>query len=248
MSEGKHYPNAPIREAIIDLRVTTGEGVTLEDLKQLHDSIRTDYPTGVGMNLIQGRIQFGPESSSTTETGTRQVGYRFASDDKKQIFSAHLDGFNFSRLHPYERWETFRDEARRLWNLYRKAASIKSVNRVSVRYVNRIDIPERPLDLRHFFRTYPEVSDAMTYNAFAGMFMQLVIPQVDIHSVAQLTQALIEPADPHLHSVILDIDLFREDAVPSSDDEIWSLFDVLRARKNEIFEACITPKAEVLFQ
>ena len=43
-----------------------------------------------------------------------QNGYIFASSDERQIFQARLDGFSFSRLAPYDRWETFRDEARRL--------------------------------------------------------------------------------------------------------------------------------------
>ena len=77
--------------------------------------------------------------------------------------------------------------------------------------------------------------------------MQLTIPHPDIECVALLNQALIEPRQPGLASIILDIDLFRQENVPQDEKEMWDFFEVLHDRKNDVFEACLTDKARELF-
>ena len=52
---------------------------------------------------------------------------------EKQLVQARANGFTAHRLAPYEGWETFRHEARRLWDVYRQTVRPK-VARVAVRY------------------------------------------------------------------------------------------------------------------
>ena len=46
------------------------------------------------------------------------------------------NGFVFSRLKPYEGWETFEAEAKRLWCIYRELAEPSEVQRLGVRFIN----------------------------------------------------------------------------------------------------------------
>jgi len=78
--------------------------------------------------------------------------------------------------------------------------------------------------------------------------MQLRIPQADIKSLLLLSQAIIEPAKPGVVSVVLDNDIFRAEEVPTDEGEVWEFFDMLRERKNDVFEACITDKSRELFK
>jgi uncharacterized protein (TIGR04255 family) len=77
--------------------------------------------------------------------------------------------------------------------------------------------------------------------------MQLHILQEDLRGMLILNQALVPPPHPNMASVLLDIDLFREVDVPANEDDLWTFFERLRQRKNEIFEACITePMKELI--
>ena len=245
MNARRHYPNAPITEAIIDIRVRRRESVNLHELNTLHELIRDQYPGRANRNLAQGRI--GVCTQVSASASQQQIGFLFKTSDEKQVFQASIDGFTMSRLAPYESWEPFRDEARRLWELYRRVGKPEEITRLAVRYVNRIDIPLPFDDLNQYLRTFPEVSPDLP-QALSGLFMQLTIPQPDIECVTLLNEALIEPAKPDIASIILDIDLFRQDNVPQDDVELWKTFEVLRERKNEVFEACITDKARELFK
>lgn len=82
----------------------------------------------------------------------------------------------------------------------------------------------------------------------SGYFMQLQLPQPDLEGMLVLNQTLIPPPGPNLVSVILDLDLFCKDNVPCDDQEIWKRFEILRTRKNEVFEACITNKTRRLIR
>jgi uncharacterized protein (TIGR04255 family) len=47
---------------------------------------------------------------------------------------------------------------------------------------------------------------------------------------------------------IVDEDIAKEGDPPQNDDAIYALLNQIRVKKNEIFEACITPRARELFK
>lgn len=246
MAIERHYPKAPITEALIDLRVELPQGTVVGDLERVQNGLENAYPTKKDRIHAEFQGQIGKEGAAAVAR-SKHDGYVFTSQDEKQVFQARLDGFTISRLAPYESWQPFRDEAQRLWDVYRSIAKPTKVTRLAVRYINRLDLPLPVADLKDYLRTVPEVSPALPQN-LAGYFMQLRIPQEDIKSLLVVSQAIIEPARPGVASVALDNDILRVDEIPADEDGIWEFFEVLRRRKNEVFEASITDQARELFK
>jgi len=231
---------------MIDLRVELPEGTGVNELEKVHQGLESAYPARKDRILNEFQGQFGDQGAAAAARSIH-VGFLFISRDEKQIFQARLDGFTMSRLAPYERWEPFRDEARRLWDVYRSVAKPTKLTRLAVRYINRLDLPLPVADLKDYLRTVPEVSSDLPQN-LAGYFMQLRIPQEDVNSLLLVNQAIIDPAKPGVASVVLDIDVFRVDELPTNETGIWEFLEQLRVRKNDVFEACITNKARELFK
>lgn len=244
MALHKHYANAPIREALIDIRVELLPGTELSSLDEADELIRVDYPTRSEMKLFQGEISLIGQASASAKQEI--IGYRFSARDGKQVVQTRLDGFTFSRLTPYEHWEALRDEAKKLWRIYQGVARPQKITRIAVRYINQIDIPLPMRDFKDFFRTFPDVSEDLPQE-LGGFLMQLQIPQEDFDGMLVLTEALVPPARPNVASVVLDIDVFKISDNLGSGDDAWSFLELLRERKNEIFEGCITDKARELF-
>lgn len=244
MQQSRHYTKASITEAVIDLQVEVPSEVTLSTLKNLQRSIELEYPVCEDMVTFQGQFQVGPSLAATASQSP--IGYRFSGSDRKQIFQARLDGFTFSRLAPYERWESFRDEARRLWGIYQVAISPKTVKRVAVRYINRLDLPLPLNDFKDYLRTVPEVSPDLP-QGLSSYFMQLQIPQEDLNGMLVLNEATLPPTEDVV-SVLLDIDLFCQVNLPSVENAQWDLLEKLRVRKNQVFEACITDNTRRLLK
>ena len=239
-----HYENAPISEALIDIRVHFPNALSLEALESMHARIQDDYPRKEKRSYLQGQFSMG-DAVGAVATQT-QVGFAFSSTDGKQIVQARLDGFTFSRLKPYGTWQTLREESRRLWDIYRTLVPAAKIARVAVRYVNQIDIPLKSIDYKDYFRTTPEVSPVLP-QGLSGFFMQLQFPQPDLNGMLILTQTTIPAASPDQSSVILDLDVFKPIPQEISEEALWRELENLRHRKNEFFEGCITEKTRELF-
>jgi len=245
MSQTRHYQKAPITEAIIDLRVEPTSGLSFDTLESIGDGEKDLYPNRKPLLMGTGYLQWGEQVSAAASSSP--LGTRFASTDGKVIWLARFDGFTISRLAPYDRWESFRDEARRLWNIYRDRIQSFSIKRIAVRYINRFDIPCDRLKLKDYFRTYPEVSPELP-DELAGLLLHLRIPQRDLLGEVLINQAIIPPTTDSVRSVVLDLDLYRAESVPSDEEPLWKLFEDLHDRKNELFEACITDRARELIR
>ncbi|MGI8554548.1 MAG: TIGR04255 family protein [Dehalococcoidia bacterium] len=251
----RRYKKDPLTEAVIDLRVELPEGTHVEDLRGLHARLSDTYGAPQEMYENVATIEFRPGGSAPlARTAHARRGFRFDRADARRVMQARLDGFSYSAIAPYEEWETFRGEAKNLWELYRNAYHPIHVTRVAVRYINRIDIPlhaansNGALQLKDYFSTYPQVADGLAHNTMAGFIMQIHVPQPDIDSTLLVNQAVVPPPHPGVFSVVLDLDLFREVQWDPTDDEtVWGFLDILRVRKNDAFEASITDNTRELF-
>jgi len=244
MEKPARYSKPPISEAIIAINVTPGEGLTVGDVERFAES-EPQYPERKKIRIGHSRIQLGEKP--VAEASTTDAGFLVSNAQKTQVFQARVDGFIMSRLAPYEHWEPFQAEARRLWRSYREMTKPLRIERLAVRYVNRFDFPLPLIDLDDYLRTAPSVSPDMP-RSIAAYFMQLNIPQKDIACTLLLNQTNSEPARPDVVSIILDIDLCRDHDVPQDETELWRLCEVLRVRKNQIFEACITERTRELIR
>ena len=248
MQPSTHYSRAPITEALIDLRVALPDGFAVQNLLKIHDYVRNQFPTYEPVNLNAFTVQSGPEIQDIqVNTDREQIGFRFKDKDGLRIFQATLHGFTFNRLQPYESWEEFSTDARSTWEIYRDICKPEIVTRVAVRYINQINIPSKEgLDLQEYLRIVPEMSPDLTQKKIGTFFMQLQIPQEDLDCMLVISETLAPPTDPGFVTVILDIDLFRQQVWQSGDKDIWDFLDKLRHRKNEVFKASITKKTEEL--
>lgn len=239
-----HYRNSPITEAVIDIRTDASADFNAEMLDPVHELIRADYPKREEVMFFQGQFMLTPDVAPTAIQ--RKQGYLYRSTDEKYILQTRINGFTLSRLPPYENWDSFRDVAKKLWDIYKSIARPVCVNRVAIRSINRIDIPPFT-ELKDYFKTFPEVSPDLPQR-ITGYVMQLLIPQEDFGGTLSLIQAIVPPPRREVVSISLDIDLYKEWKVEfDSDAEIWKFLEFLRARKNSIFEGCITDKARNLF-
>jgi uncharacterized protein (TIGR04255 family) len=239
----RHYQNSPITEAVIDIRAELSAEFRPEFLDSIGVRLNNAYPKRDDLNLFQGQFTIGVGATSTQA----KLGYLLRSGDGKYVFQARTNGFTLSRLAPYDKWEPFRDEARRLWEIYKDVAKPIRVIRVASRSINRIDIPFPQVEVSDYLRTYPEISEDLP-QFLSGYVMQLLIPQMEFDGMLSLIQATVPAQRPETTSLSLDIDMFKESSSHfESDQNIWTFLEYLRDKKNEVFEGCITDRARELF-
>ena len=241
----RHYSRAPITEAILDLKVILPDNFPIERFLEIHARVRDRFPTSEPIHVGSLAIQAGPEIQ--VDASRQHSGFLFRSKDGLRIFQATLQGFTFNRLAPYNSWEEFSNDARNLWEIYKDICKPAFVTRAAVRYINRIDIPvEGPIKLQDYLKTAPDIASGLPQKNLSSFFMQLQIPQEDLNCMLVINETLALPPSPGFISVIFDIDLFRQQAWQSDDEDIWDFLTQLRERKNQVFRESITEKTEEL--
>jgi uncharacterized protein (TIGR04255 family) len=239
--------NAPIAEALLDIRVRLPHEIDLPKLANFQDAIKDRYPSKQQRMAWQSSVKIKPGTQPHIEASGGPQGFIFFSGDKRQAVQSRVDGFTFSRFKPYKTWDALRTEAQELWQRYVEVAMPEKVTRIALRYINRIEIP-LPIDaFNEYILTVPEVAPGLP-QALAGFFMQLVLPQPNINANAIITETIEPPsANGEILPLILDIDVFSDTSYEVTGSAMWSAFKELRLLKNKIFFDSITEKAKELF-
>jgi uncharacterized protein (TIGR04255 family) len=237
-----HYRKAPIIEAAIEFVTRSPADLSAEVVASVYKKDRDDFAERAELRKATVLFQSDQEELSATQ---EQAGWAWRNSDKTRVVQSRMDGYSFTRGRPYGHWDDFQLDARRLWMLYKSATKPEAVNQISLKYVNRFDIPLPVIELKDYFLTSPEISTKMPQR-MAGMFMQLQIPYPEIDSMLALTQTLVPPPQAGYVSVVLVIELTRAVSVPQDDDGIWGVLGQFRGIKNTVFDACLTEKTKEL--
>ncbi len=235
MTKYPHLKNAPIKEALIDIQVELPDSVDLEEIEAYQEKLGGRYPSK--KKSFRAVIQFLPNQPPRA-TENMLIGWKFRNKDSDKIAQARLDGFTFSQLTPYRNWESLRDEARELWDIYKDSYFPRTIKRVALRYINEIKI-ELPTQL-NLHLTAPPYKPVGAPENIASFLNRSVFPYEEIESFAIVTQALEKIQDEGSLSIIVDIDVFREASLDPNTDEIWDLFEKFREIKNDLFFGSIT--------
>lgn len=247
----KQYPNPPITEAVISIRFKQEGPFDCKALGEFKRSVQENFPVSAPVHLLELTL-----SSPTLENGAvgamlpspTEVGLRLATATNSRVIQIQQSDFTLSHLPPYESWAPFINEMKLLWEKFVERYVAVSVTRVSVRFINKIEIPKVSIEMEDYFNIYPTIPKGI-HQDFTGMLLQVQMPQPDLgNSTAVVNLALATPDDPKNIAIALDIDLFTEmQSVDSRSPAIWETLDNSRNRKNELFEAFITDNTRRLF-
>lgn len=243
----RHYARAPIIETIIELRVNGSEGMnvsSLEGVRSAEDIQR--YPEMATLFQSEAGFEIDATGASRISTSPSAVhGYQFRDPVGARFFQAKTSGFSFHKHAPYTQWEDCRDEARRLWELYREVARPTRISRIGLRYVNRLDLPARG-ELKDYLLTVPEIAPGLPQE-LGAYAMQLSIPIPELQSsVLVIRQAMVEPDRVETVSILLDFDLVQVLDLDPTSDAVWDALESLHEHENEVFERCITNRTRLL--
>ena len=243
MAKPRHLKNAPITEAIIDLRVQPAHTASANVGPTLTDRLGERYAFKGPLRI--GQINFNPEFEPTV--ATQMAGFRFHSAGEKFVAQFQQQGFTLSRLAPYTSWEELTGELRRLWPIYLEVLQPQAIHHVACRYINNLALPMRDgQDFGDFLTKSPQVPSALP-QSLNGFMQRVMIAYPD--AVTVLTQ-LFEPG-PTMSldkvPVLLDIDVRCPKLLEPHSLDLWPCLERLRGLKNDAFFESITERAAELY-
>ena len=252
------FSNPPIVEAIFHVVVERDSDFNNETLTDYAKYITENFPIfdRKEQRFLKNEISFSfndPHNITSSVSNVLQ-GYLLASNDEPKVIQANADNFSFSKLRPYQTWESFYEEANKFWEKYVDITSVDRVKRLGLRYLNRIAIPfeGKPFKLQDYIKIFPEVSDDLSMT-ISGYFMQISLASEDYKpskAIVNQTTGNVEANSGLVYTpLILDIEVFQDVDLSPQDSSIESIFiNNLRPFKNDIFLNGITEKSQEFFK
>jgi uncharacterized protein (TIGR04255 family) len=237
-----HLGNAPIKEAVIDLRVGSAKPKDILDswsklVIEGYSNVKPISHHSVGFKISD----IGEPDFVANQPVLR--GYRFENPDRGYVAQFQTNGFTFSKVGSYKDWMSFKQEAMTLWNIYKTGWSNISFKRVATRYINEIMIPlmeNATIEYDEFVENGPKLPRQMG-ESLENYFSRLTIPipDIDAHAIVILS---LDAFRGNEAPIVLDIDVFKERTEELTENMVWEYLDRLREVKNKIFFGSITEK------
>ena len=158
----RRYQRPPVIEALCEFRFKAGQPWDWTIPGLMWDRIRNDFPTKQSKTLL------GPEQPKLSEIpaalvpGVSELGQSvtrmaFLAEAGTPVVQVGPDLLSVNALRPYPGWETFLALTLRQLEVYRSVVQPEGLERVGLRYINRVDLPGAELNLGEFLRTGPAV-------------------------------------------------------------------------------------------
>lgn len=245
-SSAAGYNRPPITEAVIG--ITFSSPLDSSQLTAATAKLQANYPHKQDVTTVGVSVAINSANPEENKANFEpRIGHRLSTDDQTQLAVLWPDAFSLSQLAPYQDWEAFIARFERDWQILKRVLGFREIKRIGVRYINRIDIPSDGDSVKHeqFLSIYPQLPSLI--NVVDAYAVQTLVHLDDIDCNLTINSANVPSPVLGFISFVLDIDI-SSDKPPQSDADIIELLNRIRAKKNDVFEACITDHSRKLFQ
>jgi uncharacterized protein (TIGR04255 family) len=245
------YDHPPIVEALCQFNFATPLAWSPILPGMYYERIRAEYPTDPEVQQqVQANVQFPNDAAGaqlTVGQGDQRLIYRNKSLDRLIVLGPSQISAN--SLPPYEGWPNLAERFERALAKAKPIIKEAQVGAISVRYINRIFIPDLdPASSGEFFN--------IPHRAVGGgdvvdsLFQRVESTLSDGITQGVMTFAIVDPHEDESdgEAFLLDLEFRRALDAPMDFESAMAIASDLKAMENAEFEACITDRTRELFR
>ena len=243
----RHYERPPVVEALCELYFAESRwDATVPGL--FYERVRGEYPQKSELALGGVELQIAPgQAEAKPLVAERRL--RFARTDNSRLLQLSENLLVVNQLPPYTSYEEWRDVVHAALRHYRELAAPAGVDRLGVRYINRIRIPTGPQGitrLEDYFLVYPHVPEESLghHGPFA---LQVMMRPVCLGHQLVMNLGVGPQERPDILTVLLDLYDVMNFMGRDVFGQVPRLLDEAHANIINTFENTITTKTRQLF-
>ncbi|HWP93153.1 MAG TPA: TIGR04255 family protein [Thermodesulfobacteriota bacterium] len=241
----KKYLNPPIIEAVCEFRLSSNSKWDLTIPGLIYERVRNEFPNKEQRLVQEVEITQGPQGVQQQIRSSERV--LFLTNDRKTFIQVGPQLLAINCLKPYPTWEGFKPLIEKAFNALIKTVNVDKLQRIGLRYINRIEISSPSINLDDYFEFRPFLGKSLPQD-MASFIVQCSLVFFDGRDSCkvQLTNAL--PEKPENLGFLLDLDYFLAHPQTVSVDEAIEWVEGAHQKVEEIFEGCITQSLREIFQ
>ncbi|RJO63687.1 MAG: TIGR04255 family protein [Myxococcales bacterium] len=254
MVERRRYKNPPIEEALCEFRFAPGQEWDLTMPGKLHNLMLEAYPGKPRQkNVVEATLAAGQDKTPdniTLKGGVERV--QLLTMDGTRIVGVGKDVLSIHMLRPYQSleapekggWDEFYPRISSALKAYWDVAVPQGVQRIGIRFINKIVIPKRPMNVESYFNYVPPSSDGLP-NEMSSLFFRSEYAYPDRVKLVLTYGSTDAPDDSS--AFLLDLDVILEAKEPLDQTTALEKANELRERERNAFEGFITDASRRLF-
>jgi len=242
----KEYESSPIIEALVEVHFSQ----TTTDFTvwaNFNNRLKKSYPIVEELFIPKTELRITQDRKSGEGRISPEKLLRFYKKDKTQLVQANKDFVSVNKLKPYSGYEKFIADAERVLKNYIDLTSPKLINRIGMRYINQIIIPETSVELSAYFRFMPQIPDEVTQGINNVLLQIQFTPRNSQHQIMTSLRSDIPSVEGQ---TVFFLDIY--DILPINNEADLSIIlkSLNEAHENieRVFEGFITDKARKLFE
>ena len=238
------YPAPPIVEAMVQFHFADQLKKTQND--KLLKRLKSGYSHNVHVQALSANLDFQNRHAGFVDAEPQ---LRLSSNDEADVLIVQSDTLTWSRVAPYQGWDALLARVKSEFELANKATGYRKIDRLGVRYINRIDVPLTDMNLAHY-ENYIQVHLKLPpfvdpLDNYAWRF-EKVFRDEGLVAIVQSTTGV--PVIPETIAFVFDIDIVAQAELSMKPCDIFAKLESMRELKNNIFELSMTNEARKSFQ
>jgi uncharacterized protein (TIGR04255 family) len=243
---GKLYANPPLVEALCEFRFEANQPWDWTIPGLVYDKIKTDFPKKRQQNILQLELRAEQEEvEQTVKGGVARM--QFLRADEHAMIQIGPDLLVVNHLRPYPTWQIFSEMIANALITYRQVANPKSVRRIGLRYINRIEIPDPQVLIEDYLLAVPQVPNSVP-QVFATWAQRVEIPYEQTGGMLILQSGILRKKEQVGTAFLLDLDFVTLQPASVNLDSAMTWVGQAHDEVEKTFEACVMDKARTLFK
>jgi len=243
---GKKYANPPIEEAVCEFRLTPETRWDLTVPGLLYERLKETFPQKEQRMIQEVELTQGPEGLQQQIRTSERLW--FFTEDRKMLAQVGPRLLAVNALKPYPHWEGFKPRIDMVWKSLQETVEVQGLERIGLRYINRIELPAPNVKFDEYFDFYPFVGQRLPQHiAYFLAAVEFSYADDRDHCRVQLAPIRLSGKEGKA-AFMLDLDYFltRPRGVAAADALAW--VEEAHSRVEEVFEGCITDKLRNMFE
>ena len=241
----RKYGRGPLVEALCEFRFSPDSPWDLTIPGLVYERVREPFSEKRQARVIEANLAASAKCLEQRLTSSERM--QFFQPDQAALVQVGEHLLVVNHLQPYPGWDAFLPLIRQGFQAYTEVTGAAQIERIGLRYINRIEIQERPLEIEEFLEFRPHMGVALP--ATVGSFMVgIEIPFESDQGTLRLQLASQPEAKPQVSTFLLDLDYFTSKPGCVALDDVFGWLDRAHGHVEQTFEACLTQRLRRLFE
>ncbi len=241
----RKYKYSPINEAVCEFRLSPEIPWDMTFPGLLFGAAKSKFPEKEQIpDLPSSPIVLSHGQPQKLKLQSNKIS--FYTKDRKGFIQVGNHTVSIHRLKPYPNWEDFKPDIKFIFNEVVNLIGDFKLQRIGLRYINKIEIPEATINLSDYFQFLPSFG-----NDLKPKIKTFVIGCEDLcNEDKDVCRFQMNPniqERPGHSNFTLDIDYFTMDGKELTDVQPLEWIELAHQKIGEVFEGCITDKMREIF-